>query len=320
MDDVKTTRLTSFWRKLKIWRRVPLGPVVLEFSFSRKTDLRNTRRLHFFKKEILPIDVTNKKSIEHNDKEAKDISINSNSTTANETRKDLAVIFGVGSGFGYALARRVARESLRVVLVSRNVEKLRFLLDEIREAGGNATAYACDVTSELSVKKTFSKIVKYHGAPSLVVYGIQSSCLVETTNVEVPAFEAGWKHNCFGAFLVSKEAANVMVPVARGTIILIGSTSSLIGRERHLSLVVGRFGQRGLAQVLSRELWPKGIHICHMMIDADIKGENVLDEKFPQSNPDDIVDSVMFLHNQPKTAWTSELDIRPWNEKFWEHC
>ncbi|KUM55080.1 SDR family NAD(P)-dependent oxidoreductase [Rheinheimera sp. EpRS3] len=289
----KVTRLISLWRKLKVWRRVPIGPIVLEFSFLRKTKLRRSK---------------------------KQVSYVNQSFPASEQQTDLAVVFGVGPGFGYALARRIARDCLRVVLVSRDVNKLQFLMEEIRVAGGDVAAYTCDVTSELLVKKTFNEIVKHHGTPSLVVYGIQSFGSGEAMNIELPAFEAGWKHNCLGAFLVSKEAANLMVPLGRGTIVLIGSTSSVIGREGHLNLVAGRFGQRGLAQVLSRELWPKGIHVCHMMIDADILSEDNSSDNHPQADPNDIVDSVMFLHCQPKTAWTSELDIRPWNEKFWEHC
>ena len=293
MNAEKATRLIHLWRKLKVWRRVPIGPIVLEFSFLRRTKLKRSK---------------------------KQVSSINQSLPASVKLTDLAVVFGVGSGFGYALARRIARECLRVVLVSRDVNKLQFLMEEIRAAGGDATVYTCDVTSEALVKKTFAEIVKHHGAPSLVVYGIQSFGPGEALNIEVPAFEAGWKHNCLGSFLVSKEAANVMVPLGRGTIVLIGSTSSVIGREGHLNLVAGRFGQRGLAQVLSRELWPKGIHVCHMMIDADILNEDNSGEDHPQADPNDIADSVMFLHKQPKTAWTSELDIRPWNEKFWEHC
>lgn len=289
----KLPYLIYFWRKLKVWRRVPIGPVVLEFSFLKRTKLKNSKS---------NFSLVNQKKLHTN------------------IQSELAVIFGVGPGFGYALARRVAKECIKLVLVSRDVHKLQFLMEEIRSEGGEVTAYSCDVTSELLVKETFTRIVKHYGEPSLVVYGIQSFGSGEAVDIELPAFEAGWKHNCLGSFLVSKEAAKLMVPIGRGTIILIGSTSSIIGREGHLNLVAGRFGQRGLSQVLARELWPKGIHVCHMMIDADILSEESSSETHPQADPNEIVESVMFLHKQPKSAWTSELDIRPWNERFWEHC
>jgi NADP-dependent 3-hydroxy acid dehydrogenase YdfG len=111
-----------------------------------------------------------------------------------------------------------------------------------------------------------------------------------------------------------------MVPLGRGTIILVGSTSSILGRAEHLNLAVGRFGQRALAQVLTRELWPKGIHVAHVLIDADIDEGEERDDGGPQADPSHITDVIVSLHRQQKTAWTSEVDVRPWNEQFWEHC
>jgi NADP-dependent 3-hydroxy acid dehydrogenase YdfG len=305
----------SIWKKLKVRRRLPLGVVTLEFSFSKTTKLNSgsitsdlcqsnaepPRQLFVHNKEIgnpLPTQISN----------------------LNTKKSELTVLVGVGASFGYALAQRIAQESHRIVLVSRNTKKLKPLMNEMRELGCEVTAYSCDVTIEQSVKNLFLKLIKNHGAPDLVVYGIQSFGPGNTTNIEVPAFEDGWKHNCLGAFLISRAAANCMLPKAKGTIILIGSTSSIIGRSGHLNLVAGKFGQRGLAQVLSREMWPKGIHVCHMMIDADIRKGTIVDGAPPHSDPDDIAESIVFLHKQPKTAWTSELDIRPWNESFWEHC
>lgn len=153
-----------------------------------------------------------------------------------------------------------------------------------------------------------------------MVYGLQSFGPGNSINVEVPAFENSWRHNCLGAFLVSHVAAKAMLLQTRGTIILVGSTSSMVGRSTHLNLAVGKFGQRALAQVLSRELRPKGIHVCHVMIDADIREETDEHRDSPYADANDIVESIVFLHKQPKTAWTSELDLRPWNEEFWEHC
>jgi NAD(P)-dependent dehydrogenase (short-subunit alcohol dehydrogenase family) len=102
--------------------------------------------------------------------------------------------------------------------------------------------------------------------------------------------------------------------------VFVGSTSSLIGRAGHLNLAVGKFGQRALAQVMARELWPRGIHVVHAVVDADIAEEPLQAATTPQSDPSHIAAAILALHRQPKTAWTSELDLRPWNERFWEHC
>ena len=111
-----------------------------------------------------------------------------------------------------------------------------------------------------------------------------------------------------------------MLADGRGTIVLIGSTSSVIGRQAHLNLAVGKFGQRALAQVMARELWPLGIHVAHLLIDADISEDSTSKFDAPHADPYHIARSVLDLHLQPRTAWTSELDLRPWNEQFWEHC
>jgi len=124
----------------------------------------------------------------------------------------------------------------------------------------------------------------------------------------------------FGAFLVSREAARSMLPLKRGTIVLMGSTSSLIGRAGYLNLAVGKFGQRALAQVLARELWPDGIHITHLIIDADINERAETEADAPRADPAHISEVVLSVHRQANTAWTSELDVRPWNERFWERC
>lgn len=308
----------KFWRYLKKWRRVPIGPICLELSFSRRTKLHSENS---FLSYLTNRQFTNKSTGDHF-KQFRNFNtlIHSGTLTSEKMCPGVAVIIGVSTHFGYALARRLAQDSFRIVLVSRNVKKLYSLIAEIREKGNEVYAYSCDITHEISVEKLFKKISHNHGIPELVIYGVQSFGPGQTVNVEVPAFEMGWKHNCFGSFLVCRAAASDMLTVAKGTIVIIGSTSSVVGRAGHLNLAVGRFGQRALAQVLSRELWPKGIHVCHILIDADIEQENNINDDFPHSNPNDIAESIIFLHKQPKTAWTSELDIRPWNEAFWEHC
>lgn len=218
------------------------------------------------------------------------------------------------------MAHHLANEGFDVILASRNANRLNQLVEEIQSFGGNAFAYGCDATMETSVNELFSLIKTNHGTPILVIYSLQSFGPGSVVDIEVAAFEEGWKHNCFGSFLVARAAGRAMLPRSEGTIVLIGSTSSIIGRGGHLNLAVGKFGQRALAQVLARELGPKGIHVAHVVIDADIRDDQTPADEEAHSEPAHIAAVVLNIHDQPRSAWTSEIDIRPWNEKFWEHC
>ncbi|HEY5178070.1 MAG TPA: SDR family NAD(P)-dependent oxidoreductase [Terriglobales bacterium] len=309
--------LRNLWNNLKRWRKIRLGPIALAFKFERAVDvtrnsghrLKNASRRHQRWLEALP-----------------QMSAGGDPETARQPsevhglRGELALIVGVGPGFGYALARRLASEGMAVVVASRNANRLDALTDGIEAEGGTAFAYGCDATSEASVTELFALVRAQHGIPNLVVYSIQNFGPGETIDIQLPAFEEGWRHNCLGPFLVAREAACSMLPVRRGTIILVGSTSSLLGRAGHLNLAAGKFGQRALAQVLSRELWPKGIHVAHLVIDADIYEGVERADGGPQSDPNHISEVVVSLHRQQSGAWTSEIDVRPWNERFWEHC
>jgi NAD(P)-dependent dehydrogenase (short-subunit alcohol dehydrogenase family) len=139
-------------------------------------------------------------------------------------------------------------------------------------------------------------------------------------NTEVAAFEESWRANCLGAFIVARKAARRMVTEKRGTIVLVGSTSSLIGRADYLNLAVGKFGLRALSQVMAREWSAMGIHVVHAVIDADIREDDRANGADKQASPDDLSSLIYSLHKQPKSTWTSEIDARPWNEDFWKHC
>jgi NAD(P)-dependent dehydrogenase (short-subunit alcohol dehydrogenase family) len=234
---------------------------------------------------------------------------------------ETALIVGVGPGFGHAAARKLAASGMRVAIASRNAESLDPLVDELNSTGEcTVKAYGCDATNESSVKKLISLVTKELGVPNLVVYSVQDFCPGRTVDIESPAFESCWRQNCFGGFVVAREAARAMLPLNRGTIVLIGSPSGLVGRIGHLNLAVGKFGLRALAQVMSRELSPNGVHVVHLVIDGEIKEDDSLPDAVPQANPEHVCEVVLSLHRQPKTAWTSEIDVRPWNEKFWERC
>lgn len=243
------------------------------------------------------------------------------STTNNPPgHRGIAVIVGVGPGFGYAMANQLAVDGFVVILVSRNAAGLDGLIEKIVVQGGLAYRYGCDATVERSVIDLFALIQNNHGVPALVIYSIQNFGPGNVVDIELAAFEDGWRHNCLGSFLVARTAARAMLPKSAGTIILIGSTSAMIGRGGHLNLAVGKFGQRALSQVMARELWPQGIHVAHVVIDADITDDETPVDQDAHSDPADIAKIVLGVHNQPKSAWTSEIDVRPWNEEFWEHC
>ncbi|UCV09946.1 SDR family NAD(P)-dependent oxidoreductase [Dechloromonas denitrificans] len=307
----------NIWRHLKKDRKIQFGPLALAFKFERSVSVTRNKKAHFKYASVRHQDWIN------NHDETVRIELNEqmgNSSLTPAAGSELALIVGVGPGFGYALARKLAKEGIAVVLASRNAKRLDDLVSEIQSAGGFACAYGCDATSEASVVDLFTKVSATHGVPQLVVYSLQSFGPGTVMDIELPAFEEGWKHNCLGSFLVARSAARLMHRAGRGSIILVGSTSSILGRAGHLNLAVGKFGQRALAQVLARELWPAGVHVAHLLIDADIREVNTDDEAGTSSDPQQIAETVFTLHRQPKTAWSSEMDIRPWNEQFWEHC
>jgi hypothetical protein len=136
---------------------------------------------------------------------------------------------------------------------------------------------------------------------------------------EVDSHKMRWRF-CLGGFIVAREVGRRMLPLRRGTIIFVGSTSGMVGRPNHLNLAVGKFGLRALSQVMARELLPNRIHVVHLVIDGEIQEEPTAESSDPELCPEDISDLIYSLHRQPMSTWTSELDVRPWNEKFWEHC
>ena len=221
--------------------------------------------------------------------------------------KAVAIVVGVGPGLGAALVRRFAKEGMGVALAARQGDRLASLA---RETGGKA--YGCDATVETAVGDLFAAVERDLGRPELVVFNAGGYVRKPIAELSVGDVENTWRSNCLGGFLVGRAAARAMLPAGSGTIIFTGATAAMRGGASFAAFAMGKFGLRALAQSMARELGPKGIHVAHTIIDGQI-GESPEAAKLA---PAAIADAYWHLHRQAKSAWTQELDLRPWAEKF----
>jgi NAD(P)-dependent dehydrogenase (short-subunit alcohol dehydrogenase family) len=227
---------------------------------------------------------------------------------------ETALIVGAGSGLSASLARLFAREGLRVALAARNSEKLASLC-----AATGARAFACNAVEPDQVARLFSDVEGALGAPDVVVYNASGRArgpLVELVPAEV---ERAIMVSAFGGFLVAREAAARMLPKGRGAILFTGASASVKGYPQSSSFAMGKFALRGLAQSIARELAPQGIHVGHFVIDGAIRNPGRVE---PPDRPDSTLDpdaiAASYLHvlRQPRSAWTWEVELRPWVERF----
>ncbi|MGH8752048.1 MAG: SDR family NAD(P)-dependent oxidoreductase [Burkholderiales bacterium] len=228
-------------------------------------------------------------------------------------KAETAVVVGVGPGLGAALVRRFAQAGMNVAAVARDSAKIKTLFPP----ADKVQLYNCDAADEQAVENLFAQT----GAPSLVVYNAGAYVRKGILETSVEEFERCWKIGCLGGFLVARAAARAMLARGGGTIIFTGATASLRGGALFHNLAVGKFGLRALAQSMAREFQPQGIHVAHVVIDGQIKSarpgygeaergqDAVLD-------PAAIAETYYQLHMQPRNAWSLELDLRPWAEKF----
>jgi NAD(P)-dependent dehydrogenase (short-subunit alcohol dehydrogenase family) len=225
-----------------------------------------------------------------------------------------ALIVGAGEGLSASLARLFAREGLRVALAARSIEKLGALCAETK-----ANAYACNATEPEEVERLFGLVERESGTPDLVVYNASARArgpLIDLVPADVAQAIAV---SAFGGFLVAQQAAKRMLPNKRGAILFTGASASVKGYAQSASFAMGKFALRGLAQSMARELSPQGIHVAHFVIDGGIKSAartEPADRPDSMLDPDAIAQSYWSVLQQPKTAWTWELELRPWVEKF----
>jgi NAD(P)-dependent dehydrogenase (short-subunit alcohol dehydrogenase family) len=233
--------------------------------------------------------------------------------------RHVAVIVGVGPGLGFALVRRFARAGMAVALAARSKERLEQLL--AGEPVEQAKVYACDATDKTAVDRLFTEVEQDLGAPEVVVFNAGAFRPGGILEIEPSEFEQCWRIGCLAGFLVGQAAVQRMVAQSHGTILFTGATAALRGSARFANLAVPKFGLRALAQSMARELGPKGVHVAHVVIDGQILSERYAHleaGRGPDSllQPDAIAEMYYQLHAQPRSAWTLELDLRPWSEKF----
>ena len=222
---------------------------------------------------------------------------------------DSVLIVGVGSGLSASLARLCASKSMKIVLAARNIEKLEDLINET-----NADAYACDSSNIESVENLFKEMDKKIGTPNLVIYNPSARIKGGITELDAKKTQDAINVTCFGAFLVAKEAAKRMIKRKSGSIFFTGASAGVKGFANSSVFAMGKFGLRGLAQSLARELHPQNIHIGHFVIDGAIGRKPF--GTYETINPDSIAKAYLEFHNQDKSAWSWEIELRTSVEKF----
>lgn len=241
-----------------------------------------------------------------------------------ERSREVAVVVGVGPGLGAALALCFARAEMHVALVARGLERLEGLASDCTGVNHRAIAIAADSTDESAVEGAFDRIERELGTPRLVVYNAGAFVRRSILETSVEDFERCWRVGCLGGFLVGRAAARRMLAAttasgdALGSVIFTGATASLRGGPLFHNLAVGKFGLRALAQSMARELQPRGIHVAHVVVDGQIAQESDVSATGADNrlDPNAIAANYLVLHRQARSAWTHELDLRPWVEKF----
>ena len=225
-----------------------------------------------------------------------------------------ALIVGAGEGLSASLARLFAREGIRVALAARHVEKLGALCGET-----GARAFACNATEPDDVERLFGLVEREIAVPDVVVYNASARARGAFADLVPAEVAQAISVSAFGGFLVAQQATKRMLPNRHGAILFTGASASVKGYAQSAPFAMGKFALRGLAQSMARELSPQGIHVAHFVIDGGIRSAvrtEAADRPDSMLDPDAIALSYWNVLQQPRSAWTWELELRPWVEKF----
>ena len=234
-------------------------------------------------------------------------------------------MIGAGDATGGAIARRFAREGLTACVVRRSADKLAPLVAAIEGAGGRARAFGVDARNEEGVVALVDEIERDVGPIGVYVFNIGANVPSGILDETARKYFKVWEMACLAGFLTAREVAKRMVARGHGTMLFTGATASLRGSAGFAAFAGAKHALRALAQSIARELGPKGIHVAHVIVDGAIDTEFIRTQ-FPERyalkeqdgilDPDHIADSYWYLHTQPRDAWTFELDLRPWIERW----
>jgi NAD(P)-dependent dehydrogenase (short-subunit alcohol dehydrogenase family) len=239
---------------------------------------------------------------------------------AENKKKPVAVVVAVGPGTGASLARRFAKD-YALAINARSADYLRTLGDELRQDGAQVLEIPADIGDPAQVSSAFTRVRAELGDPEVLLYNAGSGTWGTIIEVTAEQYEASWRVNAFGAFLCAKEVAPAMTARGHGVMLFTGATAGVKAGARSISFGPAKFAMRGLAQSLARDLSPRGIHVAWINIDGGIDIPRVR-ERYPLIKdedllkPDAIAETYWHLAHQDRSAWTMELELRPFKEKF----
>ncbi|HEX3596162.1 MAG TPA: SDR family NAD(P)-dependent oxidoreductase [Polyangiaceae bacterium] len=232
-------------------------------------------------------------------------------------KKPVCAVVGVGPGNGAAFARKFANQGYAVALLARSTD----FSSELAKSLPGARAFACDVSDAASVSGAFAAVREQLGEPSVLVYNAGSGVWGSIEDIDASAFEASWRVNTLGAFLVSKEVIGAMKRDGQGSIVFVGATASRRGGAKTAAFAPAKSAQRSLAESMARHLWPSGIHVSVIIVDGVVDLERTR-KQMPNKpdaffvEPDDVAETAYHLTQQPRSAWSFEVEARPFGETW----
>jgi NAD(P)-dependent dehydrogenase (short-subunit alcohol dehydrogenase family) len=242
-------------------------------------------------------------------------------------RNATCAVIGAGDYIGSAIAKRFAREGYTIFAGRRTAEKLQTLKKEIEAEGGACEARALDARKEEDITNFLSEADK-HAPLDVCIFNVGANVNFPLLDTTERVFRKVWEMACYGGFLTGREAARLMLPHGKGTILFTGATASMRGGIGYAAFASAKFGLRAVAQSMARELGPKNIHVAHLVIDSGVDTAFVRErikaggrnpDELPKDTlmePDSIADAYWYVHSQSRDGWTHELDIRPYAEKW----